>query len=289
VNGAAVALSVSAGSCFALSAVLQHRAAESESRHRVGDPRLLLRLLTRPIWLMGRLAAVVGVVLQALALRHAPLSLVQPLLVLGLVLAVVLQVRRGSARSEAEALGAVFVACGGLTLFLLAASPQAGDGKQGAPAWALTLVLCGSLITALLLVGRAGGPTAGAALGLATGVAFGLTAAVLKSGAASLDDGLPALLTAPAIYGYVGIAVVALVLNQNAFQCGSLTTPLTALTLSEPVTALLIGLWLFDERLAVSGPRVVLMAVGAAAMAWGVHRLAHTRPSAFGASIPATS
>ncbi|TDD95137.1 DMT family transporter [Actinomadura rubrisoli] len=283
-NGWAALVAVGAGGCFALSAALQHHAAHREVRDdvlapRTMDPRLLIRLVRRPLWLGGRLAAVLGVVLQALALRAAPLSLVQPLLIIGLALCVVLEPRLGGDRADRQTLGAALLATSGLTVFMVVAEPGAGSGTLTAATMGVVAGACALAIAGCLAVARRRPNTAGAALGIATGIAFGLTAAVLKAGMGAFDDPV-ALVTGWALYAYLGCAVVALLLNQNAFLTGSLTTPLTAITLSEPLTALLIGLTAFQEHVDVTGPRAVLMLGGLVAMAYGVHRLAGSRPTA---------
>jgi hypothetical protein len=282
VTGLGVLIAVASGCCFALSAALQHHAAHREVRDdavepRTLDPRLLARLVRRPLWLGGRLAAVLGVVLQALALRAAPLSLVQPLLMIGLALCVVLEPWLGGDRADRRTLGAALVATSGLTVFMVVAEPEPGDGRPTLVTMGVVAGACALAIAGCLAVARRRRAAAGAALGIATGIAFGLTAAVLKAGAGSFDDPV-ALVTGWAPYAYLGCAAVALLLNQNAFLTGTLTAPLTAITLSEPLTALIIGLTAFHEQLDITGPRVALMLVSVAAMAYGVHRLAGARP-----------
>src|SRR5438270_13488624 len=74
--------------CYALASALQHRAAYHETQHPALDPRLLWRLIHRPLWLTGQIADVAGMVFQTLALASGALALVQPLLVSGLILSV---------------------------------------------------------------------------------------------------------------------------------------------------------------------------------------------------------
>ncbi|HEX7738227.1 MAG TPA: hypothetical protein VF426_01115, partial [Marmoricola sp.] len=56
----ATLLAIAAGAAFAVTAALQHRAAAAEAEHPVADPRLLLRLLRRPMWLASNLTDFVG-------------------------------------------------------------------------------------------------------------------------------------------------------------------------------------------------------------------------------------
>src|SRR4051794_7871950 len=116
---AGVACGVAAAVCFELGYVEQAAGARAE---RTDDaPRLLLRLARRRRWLGGTALVVCGLLLQLLALRVAPLSVVQPALVLGLGLLVVLAERRLGehlGRREklavaAAALGVLLIALGG--------------------------------------------------------------------------------------------------------------------------------------------------------------------------------
>jgi hypothetical protein len=74
------------------------------------------------------------------------------------------------------------------------------------------------------------------------------------------------LLTDWHAYVLVAVGISALILNQNAFQGCSLAAPLTALTLSEPIVGLLIGVTAFHEDLSAGGLRSIILAVAMMAM-----------------------
>jgi multidrug transporter EmrE-like cation transporter len=141
-----VALAAAAAVAFEVSYVMQ---AVEARRADDGDPpsgRLLGRLLRRPRWLAAMALSVAGFGLQVLALRGAPLSLVQPVLALGLVLLLVLgRVVLGERPGRRELLGAVGVIAG-VTLLVLAAPERGGDGD--AAALAVACVLLGALAVA---------------------------------------------------------------------------------------------------------------------------------------------
>jgi drug/metabolite transporter (DMT)-like permease len=284
VGVAAILLSLLAGACFALSWALQHRAASSQPNHAVGDPRLLLRLLRRRGWLLGRLLAVAGVVAQAMALRHGALSAVAPLMLTGIVFAVPLSAwldRRATPRGQA---GAVVVGIAGLAAFLAAAAPDEGTTRPSTADWVAIFAVCGGLVLLLLIAaGRREGAVRATLIGLATGTLFGLAAALLKADAVSLDDGAVGVLTQWTVYAWIVVCVLALVLNQNAFQGTTLAAPLTSLALSEPLVALAIGVGAFGEHLHAGGPRLLLVAAGVAAMVVGIRQITGK------SSIPAAS
>lgn len=82
--GAAVALALLSACCYATSAVLQEREA---ARLPGGGVVVVLRLVRRPWWWFAVVASVAAAGLHIAALALGPLSLVQPLGVLTLVLA----------------------------------------------------------------------------------------------------------------------------------------------------------------------------------------------------------
>jgi hypothetical protein len=91
VIAAAALLALASATCFGLSSGLQQRAAKQERPRAALDPRLLVQLLHRPLWLFGWVPDAAGTALQAVALRFGPLALVQPLLVTGLFIAIPLE------------------------------------------------------------------------------------------------------------------------------------------------------------------------------------------------------
>lgn len=271
---AALSLSLLAGACFAFSWALQHRAACSVPDAAVGDPRLLLRLLRRRGWVLGRALAGAGVVAQALALRTGALSAVQPLMLTGIVFAVPLSAWLDGRPTPRGQLRAVLLGIAGLAAFLAALSPDDGTTQPGSADWVTVFAVCGgSVLLLLAAAGRRCGGLRASLLGVATGTLFGLSAALLKADAVRFGDGIPALLTQWTVYAWLGVCVLALVLNQNAFQGTSLAAPLTTLALSEPLVALAIGIGFFGEHVHAGGVRLLLVAGGTAAMVSGLRRL----------------
>src|ERR1700739_2843456 len=74
----------------ALAVTLQHIASTSDVQKSKGW-KFIMYLVQSPLWLLGWLALCGSLIFQALALHFGPLSLVQPILVTELVLALVLR------------------------------------------------------------------------------------------------------------------------------------------------------------------------------------------------------
>src|SRR5436305_3511076 len=104
---------VLAAACYESGYVLQALEAREAPREDSLRPALLVRLAARRRWLAGMALSVVGAGLQIFALAHAPVTLVQPVLALGLVALLVLaQTVLGERIAAIEIAGAAAVIAG---------------------------------------------------------------------------------------------------------------------------------------------------------------------------------
>lgn len=236
---------------YATAGVLQHRVARQAPTERGRPLDLLAYLVTRPVWVAGIVLDTAGVVLHAIALWAGQLAVVQPLLVSGLLFAlpvsVLLERRRPSFTEWCWAL----VLVTGLAVFLVVSNPSA-DRLPRSENRLVVLSLLGTALTAVVVL-RAirSAPTGRAALlGIAGGLANGMTAALLKevihigSGARPAD-----LLTSWVTYLLLLIGAASLAITQQAFQSGPLVASLPNLTMVPPVLAVVFGVLVFGERL----------------------------------------
>lgn len=257
-----VGLSLVAALLFAVAVVLQQYAAAAQpSKYnlRVG---LIVRLAHRPLWLAGIAASAVGSLVQLVALWHGSLVTVQPLLVCGLLFALVInavavQRRWPTAREVASAA----VVCAGLALFLLATDPTKGSGSATAGQWLAMLAVVAAVVALLIgssLLSR--GARRAALLACAAGVINGLSAAFTKGIARDLKRNWSA---GPVhavlhefgdweLYAFVATLLLAVLLVQSAFQDGPIRWSLPALTAANPVTSVLIGVSILNEHVRTS-------------------------------------
>lgn len=259
-TAAAVAASLGSALAFGLASAGQHRVAASGESTAALDPRLLVRLARSPVWLLAGALELGAVGLQLLALRWGEVSLVQPLLVLGLPVAVLaaalLQNQRVTGR---EWLGVVLCASGvGVVAALL---PGAG-GRVDTTSTG-TLAVLASVLVLAATTGLAGS-RAPALVGMGAGVAAGAGAAALALCGDLVSDPTRLLTDWPP-YLALAAGLLALQLGQAAFQHHRLGAPLAAVTLAEPVTAVVLSALVLHERLSTSGLAQAgsLLAVGA--------------------------
>lgn len=282
-----IAASLGAACLYAVASVLQHHSASGQPHEHTLRVRLLARLALRPLWLAGILSDVGAYALQFLALDHGSLVLVQTLMVCGILFALPLGAALHRGRLSAmEWLGAAATVAG-LALFLVVASPSAGRGHASLVAWAV--ILAATLVPAAAMV-RAGGPGPGirraVLLAGATGVAYGLTAALTKATAQLLGQGVGHLLAGWQTYALVAVGAASLLTAQSAFQAGPLRASLPILTVVDPVVSIVIGALGFGEGLSTSGAHLEVESAGLLVLAAGVFLLARS-PLVSGPAEPA--
>lgn len=282
-NATVLAAALGSALAAALSSVCQHRSARTAPARRTRGLRLLAYLLAQPAWLAGGLAAGLGLVLHTFALSGGRLALVQPLLVSGLLFAlpvsVLLEHRRPRLR---EWLWAAIVVAG-LAAFLLAARPSAGHTPVPDRALLTATAACLAVIGGILLAARVARPAYHAALlGAAGGIGFGAASALLKQSAALAVTGVHVMLSDWAPYGTMLIGALAIVLTQLAYRSGPLASSLPAMTIGDPASAVVVGVFAFHEQLAHTPLATGVVIAAFAAMTVGAWQVArHTaRPAA---------
>ncbi|MEE6259680.1 DMT family transporter [Plantactinospora sonchi] len=279
-NTIAIVLGLASAACFAVSSVLEQRAAKQEKPTRTIDPRLLIRLVRRPLWLLGWVPDAVGTLLQAIALRFGALALVEPLLVSGLFMAIPLEAALERRRPHRRDMLVVVIGVVGLTAFLATANPRGGVEEPSALAWIGVGAAIGALVALCLVVAwRTQNAARGLVLGIATGLLYALAAALLKSVTEKLPDDAAGVVTDWHLYVLILVGGTALTLNQNAFQGGPIAAPLTAIALLDPFTSVLIGVTAFQEELSLEGPRLLIGLLGVVAMSLGIWLARRTQSS----------
>jgi drug/metabolite transporter (DMT)-like permease len=124
-----VVFALLAALCNAVSVIARHIASTADP-HRPTGRRLVGYLLRSPLWLAGWGAQAGAFAFQAVALHLGQVSVVQPLLVAELVIALVLrrvwihQAIAGAAWTGAAA------ACAGLAVFIVAAGPRRDERRR---------------------------------------------------------------------------------------------------------------------------------------------------------------
>jgi drug/metabolite transporter (DMT)-like permease len=278
-------LAVLAACANAAASVLQRKANRQVPRTQNMTPRLIWSLAHEPVWYFGVLAVTIGFLLQAVALGSGQLSVVEPILVLELPATLILAsrvFRTHLGRREWASTVAMTVA---LAALLFALSPS--GGRTSGLRWYIWVIAAGvNLAFAGVLVawGRRGPVDRGekaakgsarraAALGIAAGGVFGLTAALMKGMTGTFSDGIGALLASWQLYSMITTGVLGMFLLQSAMNAGRLIAAQPGLTLTDPIVSILWGVLVFGERVR-EGWFIALAVTGVFVMAFAVVYLA---------------
>jgi drug/metabolite transporter (DMT)-like permease len=289
VSVSVVGYALGAAVCFALGSALQHQAATGEQGYRSGI-HLLWRLAHRPRWAVGLAVGAVGIALHAAALHAGALTVVQPLLVTGLAFALPLRALLDRARPSARQALAAAVLAVGVAVFVVAAHPSAGQAALDGGAAAAVIAVGVMIAGACSLVGTRArsGRLAGFALGLAAGILYGLVGGVLKAVVYDVTH-QPSAVTAWPTWALVVLGAWAVVVHQRAYADAPLSVSLPALTVANPLVAMVFGAAVFGERPASTPLAILAQALGLAVIIASVTMLARPERAAQGIKIAQAS
>jgi drug/metabolite transporter (DMT)-like permease len=279
-----IVAALSAAALFAVATALQHRSAglvtAAGRTQAAGPAQTATRTLRHPLWIAGSVASLAGLGLHALALRDGPLTLVQPLLVTGVIFALPLRQLLEHRRPRRAELGWAAALALGLAVFLVLSTPADGPAQAADPGPTVICVAAiGLAISGCLVAGcRATGTAAATTLGAAAGLAFAATAGLLKETTDVLSHGPVALLTAWPVYALVAVGSVGLLLSQLAYRAGPLRASLPAITTVNPIVSLVIGVAVFDEPFRAAPGYLLGEVLGLAVMAGAAVGLTRSAP-----------
>jgi hypothetical protein len=263
--------------------VLQRQAAWSLPRSRAFHLSLFGYLIRHKVWLAGIAMVTVAAVCQAAALATGPLARVQPIFIIELPASLLLASLWARRRPPPLTWAAVALVTVSLGSGLAAAAPSGGGARAPLHLWLPALAATACLEAALITAGaRARGNPRAAALGLAAGVGYGLTAALMKSALAGLARGPLPFLTSWQLYGTAIAGVGALFLFQNSLQAGYLTAAQLPLTLGDALSSITYGVLLYGETIRTGGwlaAEIAATALAAAGCAELSHSLATLHPA----------
>jgi len=272
----AVVLAVVAAFFTATSSVCQRLGAKDEPVGRFG-PGLVLRLVRRPIWLAGIGSMILGFVFQFVALHFGDLALVQPILSSELLWVLAYMGVIGTIKvRRRDWLAASFMAVG-LGIFLFVASPHGGHLHASGVKWwfagvsSLGLAVIVATVAYIPHRGRPPSPSRrAAALGVATGISWGFTAALIKELSSHTGGGVSGILGTWSTYAIVVIGALSVVLSSHALQAGPIAASQPGFTIVDPLIASLLGVFIFGEHIDLGLEHLVPEAVAMALLVIGV-------------------
>jgi hypothetical protein len=265
-------------SLFGAGTAAQHQVSAKLGRDETMRLNLLARLTRNPLWMTGIALEIAAFGCQLVALRRGGLVIVQPILSLSLVIALLITaaaLKAKLAASDRYALSAVAV---GLAVFLALTMPRAAHVSHTTTArWVTVSFLVGCVIVGAVYLGhRSEGRRRAQLLACAAGVADAMMAALAKALSEQTGHGFGTILTSWPLYSVATMGVVALLLQQAAYQTArpAITLPLIAVV--EPLLSVVIGIAVFGERIARGAGRGLLAVASLGVLAAGLSVLARS-------------
>ncbi|MEU1854104.1 DMT family transporter [Streptomyces sp. NPDC019990] len=277
-----VLLSLVSAVAYAGGAIVQERVAESSP----GEPYAPLR---RPGWWAAVVLNGLGGLLHVVALAYGPLSLVQPLGALTIVVALPMAALFVGRKAGATAWRGAIMATVGLAGLLSLVAASDARSLDTAQRVAVAVVTAGALL-ALVIAARAAHrhpAVRSILLATASGVAFGMSSVFTKTVAVDWTGGVSAA-DGPALAVIGVLATAGMLLSQAAYRGAGLAAPLATLTVVNPVVAAAVGITMFGETFRYGTTGTVLALSCGVVAAGGLillttERLADARPERAGA------
>lgn len=282
-----VPAAVGSAAGFGLAGALQHTTMAREPTRGPMRLGLLRDLVGRPLWMASLVATAVASALQLVALAKGPVAMVQPLLVTGLLFAVLFRSWfRHHLPSRATLAGAGLCVVG-LAAFLAISRPPGGAATLAlGQTLLLAAVLGAALLVCLGLAFWRPGQVRSLALALGGGLLYGASATIAKVATATfLDGGLLALLVSWPLYAMAVLGPGGFLMTQHAYRSHPYLAPAQAvITLTDPLVSITLGIIWLHESLRSSPPELAGQVLSLVTVAGGVWLLAHHSAGEAGAT-----
>ena len=269
-----VVVALCSAATFAVGSALQHRAASAVSTEESGH-RVIARLFRRRSWLFGLLLSAVAFGLHALALSRGELALVQPVIVSGIVFAVLFRAALDRHLPRPQVIGWLVLTWAGLALFVVIRSsrsaPADGVNHEG------TFVVVGAIVAAAVTLVSSrvkSDRSSGLLLGAAAGTLFGLVAGLLKLVTVQAQSGLGQALGHWSLWVLIVVGGGAVLLNQRAYQNARLSITAPMLNIAQVLVSITFGIIVFGERFDGSTLAFLAEIAGLVLMGLGIWALA---------------
>jgi drug/metabolite transporter (DMT)-like permease len=272
-----VVLALGGAMCYAVGAVAQQRCAARLVSGSPVDLRLVLRLARTRGWQLSMIAVVAGYALHASALALGRLVVVEPVIPLGLLMALLLGARVEGRWLSWSEWTAALAAVAGLAVFLVAAQPSGGQQTAEAAPLGIAAAIAVTVAGLCCLVTiRTSAPHRAIPLAVGGGIAAGVTDTLTKTVVPLAGAQQFALLGDVRLYLLAVVGLLALTMQQNAYRAGGLAASLPAFIVLEPFVGSALGLMIYHERVGADPLRITIEVLAVLAAVWGIARLARS-------------
>jgi drug/metabolite transporter (DMT)-like permease len=282
------------GSVFlALGAQFQHRGvnkvdAATAPEDKAGlNIRQLLSLARRPSWLLGTLMLGLAIVFQLWSLTIAPLTVVQPLGVVGLVITSVVNARVSHKPLDAASIRAIFFCVFGVGVFVtIAAITTTSVAIGDAQLIVVLIILAAVLVTAALIFAFFRKKFTTIVYIVGAGVLFGFVATLAKVDIDRIETIIRAhrglhvgdILTIVCLLGLILAALLGSYFVQTAYSSGPPDLVVAGLTVIDPLVGVTIGITVLGEAAGAPLWAAIVFALAGIVAIYGVFRLSKLHP-----------
>lgn len=280
----AVSLAVLGAFCLAFGAQRQGSAVKADTGGLALSSNGFIRLLRNPRWVFGLLLLVVGMSLNAVALVSAPLTVVQPIGAIALVITTVVNARDQDLTINRATVVAIAACVTGSALFVLLAVNVTHENHHVSQDDELTIVLL--LVLAVGLFGTLAvmlrHRMSAFVYILGAGVLFGFVAVLTRIiGKHLLDPNGLFLLNVPwySVLAIIAAGGLGSWFVQNAYSGGPPDLVIAGLTVVDPIVGIAIGIVILEElRPDVHAVMAIAMGTAASLAIVGVIALSRHHP-----------
>jgi drug/metabolite transporter (DMT)-like permease len=234
--------------------------------------RGMLRLLRNPRWVFGLVLMVIGMVLNVYALATAPLTVVQPIGAIALVITTVVNAREQKIRINRPTVLAI-TACmaGSIGFVLLAINVTAENHGVTVRQELATVMLLAAVVAAFGGISTIFRHRVNAFFYImGAGILFGFVAVLVRTIAIALMDPNGRFLANVSWYVVLAVAVAGLLgtyFVQNAYSSGPPDLVIAGLTVVDPIVGIAIGIGILGELQPDVHPVIAMSMAGAATVA----------------------
>ncbi len=290
-----IPLALAAAVLLALGTQFQHHGvAVMEQRHEGAKTGLSLRqlsaLLARPSWLIGTLLLGASIVLQLTSLTLAPLTVVQPLGAIALVVTAIMNSRLSKVPLDRVSTRSIATSVLGVGVFVTVAAFVTRSHAVTATQLVTVLIILGCVLAVfvalfLIMRGRAPRPifyvaAAGTLFGFVVTLAKVVIDRVRTIVVTDFEVGAADILTILCVVGLVIAGLLGVYFVQTAHSTNPPDIVVAGLTVIDPLVAVMIGIIVLGEAAFAPWWAIVIFALAGATAISGVVSLSRHHPQA---------
>lgn len=237
------------------------------------------KLLTRPSWVLGTIMLGLAIICQLGALSVAPLTVVQPLGAIALVVTTLLNSHVSGLAPTRKSIIAIVSCVGGIFLFVLIAAIFATESEV-TERQLITILIILAVVMAILGALWASLRKRMRALFyiLGAGIVYGFVATLAKVVIKRIQAGEFEWLTLVCLIALIAATLVGAYFVQTAYSSGPPDLVIAGLTVIDPMVAVLIGLIVLGEGMATPLWGLIGFGIAGAIAVSGVVQLARFHP-----------